>query len=138
MFDLDSAIETLLQRLRVIPMRRRAAVDHDRFRLWTSRMSFFVRAALLVVLVLAPAAHAQNATPGATAGPGQPASQGELPNAAARATDARPAQAAPDRSPDAQSIMPSSARVPRELSPWSMFMSADALVKAVMLSLAFA
>jgi biopolymer transport protein ExbB len=30
------------------------------------------------------------------------------------------------------------ARVPRELSPWSMFMSADIVVKAVMVSLAFA
>ena len=29
-------------------------------------------------------------------------------------------------------------RMPRELSPWSMFMSADILVKAVMVSLAFA
>jgi biopolymer transport protein ExbB len=32
----------------------------------------------------------------------------------------------------------STGRVPRELSPWSMFMSADILVKAVMVSLAFA
>src|SRR5215468_1341608 len=30
------------------------------------------------------------------------------------------------------------ARVPRELSPWSMFLSADIVVKAVMISLAFA
>jgi biopolymer transport protein ExbB len=50
--------------------------------------------------------------------------------------------AAPSPAPAIQSAEPqpgaSSARVPRELSPWSMFMSADILVKAVMASLAFA
>jgi biopolymer transport protein ExbB len=38
---------------------------------------------------------------------------------------------------DAAPIRPAPA-IPRELSPWSMFMSADILVKAVMVSLAFA
>jgi biopolymer transport protein ExbB len=33
---------------------------------------------------------------------------------------------------------PAGPRIPHELSPWSMFMSADILVKAVMVSLAFA
>jgi biopolymer transport protein ExbB len=50
--------------------------------------------------------------------------------------DAQPPQALP---PAAEARpLPSTARVPRELSPWSMFMSADVLVKAVMVSLAFA
>jgi biopolymer transport protein ExbB len=50
--------------------------------------------------------------------------------------------AAPPSAPAIQPAEPqpgaASARVPRELSPWSMFMSADILVKAVMVSLAFA
>ena len=47
----------------------------------------------------------------------------------------------PSTAPAAQPSEPtalSNARVPRELSPWSMFLSADNLVKAVMVSLAFA
>ena len=58
---------------------------------------------------------------------------------AARGRTEQPAPAAPlpaAQAPDAQS--PAPARIPRELSPWSMFMSADILVKAVMVSLAFA
>jgi biopolymer transport protein ExbB len=49
------------------------------------------------------------------------------------ATPVAPAPTAEDAAP----IRPAPA-IPRELSPWSMFMSADTLVKAVMVSLAFA
>ncbi len=45
-------------------------------------------------------------------------------------------EAAPDE-PAPRALIPSSA-VPRDLSPWSMFLSADILVKAVMIGLAFA
>jgi biopolymer transport protein ExbB len=94
--------------------------------------TFSVRAALLIALVLGSAAHAQNATSNAPTTPIQ------SPSATTPSADARDLQPPADRSPDTQSPAPSSARVPRELSPWSMFMSADVLVKAVMLSLAFA
>jgi biopolymer transport protein ExbB len=61
--------------------------------------------------------------------------------AAAQATpsvQAAPAPAAP-AAPSAESAFSKlSISVPRELSPWSMFMSADAVVKAVMIGLVFA
>jgi biopolymer transport protein ExbB len=63
------------------------------------------------------------------------------PPAAPQATDAQ-SVAPPAPSAQAPVTLPSSEaqnpRIPRELSPWSMFMSADILVKAVMVSLAFA
>ncbi len=74
--------------------------------------------------------------------------------AATAATPAAPSQAAPFAQPAAASPPiaqaadgpPESARagkplalqVPRELSPWSMFLSADIIVQAVMIGLAFA
>jgi biopolymer transport protein ExbB len=60
-------------------------------------------------------------------------------SAAPRVPDATaaPAEApAPAQAP-ARAIIPSAA-IPRDLSPWSMFLSADILVKAVMIGLAFA
>ncbi len=79
---------------------------------------------LIALLALAPAlAQAQPAP-----APAQPA-------AAAPAQPAPVAPAAAVQTPDAQANTP---RMPHELSPWSMFMSADILVKAVMVSLAFA
>ncbi len=86
---------------------------------------FQFRAVLLIALafaVLAPAAHAQTApAPGVT-----------LPAASAPTPAAQTPTA-----PEAARELPA-ARVPRDLSPWSMFLSADILVKAVMVSLAFA
>src|SRR5581483_11574485 len=51
-----------------------------------------------------------------------------------------PTQGAAPAADDAgkQAAKPVSLQVPRELSPWSMFLSADVLVKAVMIGLAFA
>jgi biopolymer transport protein ExbB len=46
-------------------------------------------------------------------------------------------EAPPPAEGQPRSIVPSSA-IPRDLSPWSMFLSADILVKAVMVGLAFA
>jgi len=85
------------------------------------------RSAWLIAFAIAftPAAFAQAPQP-------QTAAQPEAPAATQPAVPAAPtAQPA-----EAQAL--SNARVPRELSPWSMFMSADILVKAVMVSLAFA
>jgi biopolymer transport protein ExbB len=81
--------------------------------------------------------------------PAPPAAQApQLPPAAlpsAQVPVAQPVPAAPAAAPAPQALSPvddarpvPAARVPRELSPWSMFMSADVLVKAVMISLAFA
>jgi biopolymer transport protein ExbB len=60
-----------------------------------------------------------------------------------RLTDLRLAQLTTNPEPSAPgepAAAPGDARplIPRELSPWSMFLSADALVKAVMISLVFA
>ena len=60
-----------------------------------------------------------------------PAPAAAVQPAPAAATDAAATPA------DARSLK-STAGVPRELSPWSMFLSADVLVKAVMIGLAFA
>jgi biopolymer transport protein ExbB len=82
-------------------------------------------ALLIAALTVAPSAFAQ------TIAPPTPTAQ---PSAA-------PAQLAPV-APSVQVPIPqanaAAPRIPHELSPWSMFMSADILVKAVMISLAFA
>jgi biopolymer transport protein ExbB len=86
-------------------------------------------AILLIVLTLLPLASLVRAQP---APPQQPTiaqtQPAEVPSAPLPAVQA----------PESQSIaLPAAGRM-RELSPWSMFMSADLLVKAVMVSLAFA
>jgi biopolymer transport protein ExbB len=101
-----------------------------------------LRAGLLVLaLCFAPPATAQT---GGGAPAGQPPatavqaeSQAAAPPGAAPALTEAPA--APGASADAapRSIVPN-AGIPRDLSPWSMFLSADIVVKAVMVGLAFA
>ncbi|MBR1149407.1 tonB-system energizer ExbB [Bradyrhizobium sp. JYMT SZCCT0428] len=78
-----------------------------------------------VVQAPAPSAAAAPAaaSPGATASPGA---------AASRAAEATAAPAERDK------LLKAAAAELRELSPWSMFKSADVLVKAVMIGLAFA
>jgi biopolymer transport protein ExbB len=105
------------------------------------------RAALTGLLILtcsafAPRAHAQapNTAPAATS---QPTSQA-APAAEAAAAGLPPSgSAAASANPDIRSTGPQSGRaatavLPHELSPWGMFMAADAIVKAVMIGLAFA
>ena len=65
----------------------------------------------------------------------QPAAE---PPAAAQAVSAPPQTASPEAVSTPTVQLTANLRMPRELSPWSMFMSADILVKAVMVSLAFA
>jgi biopolymer transport protein ExbB len=76
---------------------------------------------------MAPAAQAPAASPVAQA-PSAPAPV---------ATQAAPASPAPEAAQPARSLKTEMATV-RELSPWSMFLNADILVKAVMIGLAFA
>jgi biopolymer transport protein ExbB len=59
--------------------------------------------------------------------------------AAAAPANAEAAPSSADASTDSvRAAKPVALQVPRELSPWSMFMSADIIVKAVMIGLAFA
>jgi biopolymer transport protein ExbB len=79
---------------------------------------------------------AASATPPAAAAP---PSETSVP--AASPTDAvpgTPAAQAAGEMPAADSKTVDSSHLPRDLSPWSMFMSADIVVKAVMIGLAFA
>jgi biopolymer transport protein ExbB len=82
----------------------------------------------------APALSQAPAVPAQAAPPVQaPASSAAAPSAAAPvASDAAAAPA------DGGRLLKSTAVALRELSPWSMFLSADVLVKAVMIGLAFA
>ncbi len=88
--------------------------------------TLFAPAVLLALLTLAPAsvrAQAPDATaPAAQAAPPPPV------NAAPTVTPAAPSQPLPDIS----------LKLPHDLSPWGMFLSADIVVKAVMIGLAFA
>jgi biopolymer transport protein ExbB len=98
--------------------------------------------AAITVLSLVSSVSAQQAaqSPQAASQPAQAA--GPQPQATAPAQTApAPAQnaaPAPDTAqPNVQSLKPSPP-VPHDLSPWSMFLSADVVVKAVMIGLAFA
>ncbi len=97
---------------------------------------------------LASAAFAQqSAAPGTQPTPvaGQQAPQGtpppvatavQTPTLAPASAQSAPADVSADNT--GASARPIALQVPRELSPWSMFMSADIIVKAVMVGLAFA
>jgi biopolymer transport protein ExbB len=84
---------------------------------------------VLTILSVSSAGYAQQDPLPAAAQPSS-TTAGTEPNAAAPAVET-PAD------PIGRSLK-SSAAMPRELSPWSMFLSADILVKAVMVGLAFA
>ena len=103
----------------------------------------------LVVLLLASFAQAQQGpasqAPGSAPAASQPPTQ-MIPGAATPAPQASPdaagaaapAVAAPATDADATKPLKPQFAVPHELSPWSMFLSADILVKIVMSGLAFA
>jgi biopolymer transport protein ExbB len=98
-----------------------------------------VRATVAVILtlsMLSPASAQQPVAPQpAPAAQQAPAAQAPMPAATTQAAPAAPsAAAAPAESASAKST----SIVMRELSPWSMFTSADVVVKAVMIGLAFA
>jgi len=92
--------------------------------------SFSFRAAAavtLAILLTVPPASAQQQT-------AVPAQAAPAPAASQAAPSAPAASAAPADSASTRLTI----SVPRELSPWSMFMSADVVVKGVMIGLAFA
>lgn len=90
----------------------------------------------------------------ATTAPGAPADSAASPQALSPPTDQAASPGAPDAAPELTNIpsaaplaegvaLPASgeqknANLPHDLSPWNMFMSADLVVKAVMIGLAFA
>jgi biopolymer transport protein ExbB len=114
----------------------------------------FFRSCVVCLIALGPAApSAFGQTPAPQPAPPVAQIQPQLPPVALPSAQAPAAQqvpaapaAVPADVPAPQALPPAAdepkpvptARVPRELSPWSMFMSADVLVKAVMISLAFA
>ena len=73
----------------------------------------------------------------AAAAAGDPGAQAPAPAAAAPSAAVQTASDASTSSSDSRSLKPTAVAL-RELSPWSMFLSADVLVKAVMIGLAFA
>jgi biopolymer transport protein ExbB len=82
------------------------------------------------------------AAPPAAATPSAPAAPQAVAPAAAQPAPATatavPAASAPEAGGDNAKSLKSTVPVPRDLSPWSMFLSADVIVKAVMIGLAFA
>ncbi len=106
-------------------------------------------AALLAIGIMLPAAASAQAQPASEAGPSAPAASAPTSPATAAPTVSAPvsaAQTAPAAPAEASSPAaspsppgPSAAlTLPRDLSPWGMFMAADIVVKAVMVGLAFA
>jgi biopolymer transport protein ExbB len=92
-----------------------------------------------------PSPPAQDAAPAASTDQAQPTPSSPTdapadPAAAAQPTDAGapPAQAAGEMPATGPGKSVDASHLPRDLSPWSMFMSADIVVKAVMIGLAFA
>ena len=92
---------------------------------------------------MAPAVSAVQGGPAATQSPAAPppaAAQAPAPSAAAApvVSSLTPDAAAAPADGDSKLLKPASNAGMRELSPWSMFLSADIIVKAVMIGLAFA
>ena len=109
-----------------------------------------VAAAFLIAIAIAPLARAQGApaTPNAAAAPSAPSIASPATPAAATPAAATPA-AAPAASPAPPAAAAPAANepgepaagnveLPRDLSPWGMFLDADLLVKIVLIGLAFA
>ena len=99
--------------------------------------------AALVVFSLTGPSSAQQApataqAPAATAPAPAPAVQAPAPSIAAAPAAASPAVEATAAPAERDKLLKAAAAELRELSPWSMFKSADVLVKAVMIGLAFA
>jgi biopolymer transport protein ExbB len=82
------------------------------------------------------------AAPSAAATPSAPAAPQAVAPAAAQPAPATatavPAASAPEAGGDNAKSLKSTVPVPHDLSPWSMFLSADIIVKALMIGLAFA
>jgi biopolymer transport protein ExbB len=99
--------------------------------------------AVAMLVLASPSSAQQSGAPQQAPAASQPAAVPvrAAPTAPSAVAPATPTPAAPDASAapaDGSRPLKSTIVVPRELSPWSMFLSADILVKAVMIGLAFA
>ncbi|WFU44527.1 tonB-system energizer ExbB [Bradyrhizobium sp. CB82] len=103
------------------------------------RASFAATVISAVIALAVPASAQQQRAMPASQPATTPAAAPVAPSAAAPAAIAVPAPPASEAaSTDAGRALKSTAPVMKELSPWAMFMSADIIVKAVMIGLAFA
>jgi biopolymer transport protein ExbB len=110
--------------------------------LFSRATTFAVMAALAMLALAAPSMAQQNASPAAPSAPvAQQAPAGSQPPAAqpqqATAPSAPSDAAATPVEREAKALKAATAEL-KELSPWTMFKSADVVVKAVMIGLAFA
>ncbi len=87
--------------------------------------------AATIVVLLAPLSPAQ--TPAFPSGAGAPEARPVPPESAAPRQEPPAVRPLQDSAPSSSAV-----RQPRDLSPWSMFLAADIVVKVVMVSLAFA
>src|SRR5262245_16405338 len=104
-------------------------------------MTFAVISALAMLSLAAPSSAQQSTIPAAPAAQQAPAvsqAPAALPQAAAAAAPAAAPDAAAAPAEREAKLLKAAAAELKELSPWSMFKSADVVVKAVMIGLAFA
>jgi biopolymer transport protein ExbB len=104
-------------------------------KMFPSRTAWVVTVALAMVSVASLSQAQQQATPSAPQAPAQ--SQPQMPVTPTQATPPGPTPAIADAIPAGSKLLKPIAAAP-DMSPWSMFQSADVLVKAVMIGLAFA
>ena len=97
-------------------------------------MTFAVIAALAMLSLVPPSLAQQNTTPAA---PSAPAAQ-QAPVASPQPAAAAPSDAAATPAEREAKLLKAATAELKELSPWTMFKSADVVVKAVMIGLAFA
>jgi biopolymer transport protein ExbB len=105
------------------------------------RAACAVISALAVLSLASPLSAQQNPAPAAQQAPALPqpaAAPAQAEPAPAAIVPSAPQPAADATAPSESRPLKSASAGLRELSPWSMFMSADILVKAVMIGLAFA
>ena len=102
------------------------------------RTAFAVTFALAMLSLTSPSSAQQNTAPLQQAPALSQSAQAPAPSAAAPPAAAPDASAAATPADGASRPLKSTTVALRELSPWSMFLSADILVKAVMIGLAFA
>jgi biopolymer transport protein ExbB len=91
-------------------------------------MTFAVISALAMLSLAAPSSAQQGTSPAAPSAVQQAPAVSQVPTAPADAT----------ATPEREKLLKAATAELKELSPWTMFMSADVVVKAVMIGLAFA
>ena len=102
-------------------------------------MTFAVISALAMLSLAAPLSAQQNATPASPSAPvAQQAPAVSQPPAALPPAAAAPSDAVATPAEREAKLLKASTAELKELSPWTMFKSADVVVKAVMIGLAFA